>query len=167
MSRTKLKYSVGSIALGVIASFVYDGIKHVPILTGLKTVFLWIWNHILNLEVRLWLVMVILIAVYFVYKVVSGKSGPEFTNYREDQFDGFTWTWDWYLSSSSRKWQTKDITPLCPECKTTMHYWYGALNCYQANCPRCGYQVGRIKPREDIDALIIDNLRRRDTPQSK
>lgn len=163
MNRSKILYYLGSIVLALIASFIYDGIKHLPLLSGLKAFVSWFWSDVLRLKLELWVIVISFLVIYLIYKLINAKRRndlPKFVNYTQDLFEGYNWTWYWYFNTNSGKWQTSQITPLCPDCQTLMHYKYGLLNCYQANCPRCGYQIGRIKSKEDIDALIIDNIRK-------
>lgn len=162
MNRSKTLYYLGSIVLALIASFIYDGIKQLPLLSGLNAFVSWFWSDVIRLKIELWLIVISFFVFYLINKLNNAKRNlPDFKNYKKDQFDGYTWIWEWsYISGKG--WQTKDITPLCPNCQTTMRYWFGLLNNYQASCPRCDYQIGRIKSMEDIDTLIIDNLRKRE-----
>ena len=159
----KISYWGGTILLGVIAAGIYDKVKEVPIFTTLKNVFSWVWYEVFCAEFKLWQILLFLILLIFILYVVTKKKHPEpaFKSYTSDKIDGYNWTWRWVFNNNQNSWTTDDITPDCPKCETRMHYNYIHEGAYRADCPRCGYSRPELKPLKDIDAVIIDNCRKR------
>ena len=64
MSRSKILYYIGTIVLGVIGSFVYDGVRHLPLLSGLKAFASWLWSDILRFKLELWVIVISFLIIY-------------------------------------------------------------------------------------------------------
>ena len=153
MNRSKILYYIGSIVLALIASFIYDAIKHLPLLSSLKAFSSWFWSDVLKLKLELWVIVISIFVVYLIYMLINA-------NRRKDEFDGFYWTWDYKYNSLDRVLNVVNIIPFCPDCKTRMHYKYSLLDTWEAKCPRCEKYICRMKDQKDIEAIIIDNIQR-------
>lgn len=170
--KKKIFFWTGTIFLGVIASGIYDKVKSIPLSSTLKNIVhwvwnivQWIWNSVLCAEFKVWQILIgltLILLVLLIYtKISQKKSQPKFLEYVSDKFDFYQWIWKWSFNKENNNWGTRDITPLCPQCETPMHYEidYYENDLYKAKCPRCDF-TSKLKPRKDIDALIIDNCRR-------
>ena len=161
---------------GVILSIVLDLIKEVSILSTLGTVIKTVWGWIisfLTFELKVWWVLlgivVIIIVLLVISKVADSKEEtlPKFLSYKEDKFDSWKWTWDWGFNRYDYKWHIKDLKAHCPKCDTPMFHDAHDTN---FQCPRCSYKTDyrtKFKRRREVEAIIIDNLNRREENEEK
>jgi len=170
----KIIAAIGTIALGVIISTISDLVKSIPLWTSLKDVLYWIWTTIFCAEFAVWQIVLGLLVLFIVLFIINkfksdNQSEPEFKKYLTDDFDGYIWTWRWGWNNSTGFWNVRKIQPECPNCQTNMHYELNYGNdFYKANCPRCNYYAIRIKSYKDVEAIILDNIRRkRDENENK
>jgi hypothetical protein len=148
-------------SISIVAAGIYDLIKSYPLMTTIKDILIWIWENIINADIKLWIVLLLFLLMYTVSRIIrslnkNSHTQPEYLGYKTDQFDGYTWKWDYNYQSGA--YNINNLIPLCPKCNTRMHYNFGLLNSWEAKCPRCRYQNARMRDRKDIVALIIDNV---------
>lgn len=162
---TKNDYKVGIFGgvIAVISSGVYDYIKEKPILSSVKSLLAWIWEQIFQFQIKIWqilIIAIILVIIYFFLQTNKTKKATtrNFTDYNLDTIHGTVWTWSWEHNIFENKWEVQNITPICDNCGTRMKYElsYGAES--TAKCPRCENRQTRLKDKEIIEALIIDNV---------
>lgn len=160
------------VVFGTILTAIYDAIKDKPILStlweGLKTVFGWIISF-LNFELKVWWVLLGIALIIFVLFIIiklsenTDKFKPEFASYKEDVFAGWKWTWEWRFNNYKGSWQITNLQAHCPECDTPMfHDQYDR----DFQCPRCDFCTdyrSSHKRRNEIEAIIIDNVKRQKT----
>lgn len=149
--------------MAVISSAVYDYIKDKPILSSIKFFFIWIWEHIFEFELRIWQILIILIILLFIYSFTktdkNENTAPKnFRDYNRDSIHGTTWIWSWEYDMFENKWQVRNITPICDNCGTMMKYEFSYGVESTAKCPRCDNRQTKLKDKEIIEALIIDNI---------
>ncbi len=167
MKKNYLYSLIAGISTSVIGSFIYDLWKSKPFLSTLGEIVKAIWNFIaliLNYEVKVWwFLMAIFILIGIIYLILKFNaevnSIPKFTDYKEDRFKNWRWTWDWKLNKRTNKWNVTDLTPYCPKCETILldnSTMFDSI--YE--CPNCDFSTGRYnQPSENIrhiEALIID-----------
>lgn len=149
---------------------IYDIIKDKPILSTLwgwiKSLWGWFITFI-NLNLKIWWILigilVIILLLFVISKLTSKKENnlPDFTSYKEDCFGGWKWSWDWHFNSYERKWHISNLKAHCPQCDTPMFH-DSSDSTFQ--CPRCSFQTdyqSKHKRRFEVEAIIIDNLDRR------
>lgn len=161
----KIWIIAGSIICSIIAAGIYDLIKSYPLMTTIKDIFIWLWQNVINANVKVWSVFLLFVLIYTLSRIIKSlnkntNSQPKYFKYTTDQFDGVKWKWDYAFNYQSGKYNIDNLIPLCPQCETRMHYQYGLLNSWEATCPRCRNHIARMKDRQDIVALIIDNIDR-------
>lgn len=160
--------SISTVLLGLVTSFIYDGIKDLPWLSSFKNFFYWLWNDIFCAEFKVWQIIAFILVAFVVLLIFAKfKNGnivePKFKSYTQDRIAGFNWTWRWIWNNRQNAWNPDMISPLCKKCDTRMHYNYkavGSFGAYQAQCPRCDETYFDIKAYDDIAAIIIDNCRK-------
>ena len=166
LNKEILLYSLGTIFLSVIASFVYDFIKSEPILTSLYSVILFIVNgvlHFLSLQITVWWILVFLTVLFLASRIVDKLTTevvpepPEFTNYTEDRFHQWLWKWTWKWNSQSKKWFVDNLTPYCTDCNVRLVDRSNYLSS-MAHCPNCNQRFesahNNFEYREEIINLI-------------
>lgn len=166
--------AIVSAVVGPIVTVIIDAILDKPFLTTLGNIFVFCWKGIitfLNFELKLWWVLLGLFGLVLILYLCAKISGneeekPEFTLYKEDSFGGWKWSWGWAYNSYDKKWHVKDIQAHCPNCNTPMfHDEYDTV----FQCPRCSFKVEyghKHKTRSEVEALIIDNLNRREKSEN-
>jgi len=165
MSKTtnsEYKIAIFGAAVSIIFTAIYDWIKAKPILYTLKSILGWIWNNIFKFELPVWQIIILLMVVLILNKILkkSPKENIEenfndWLNYTEDSFDGLKWKWIWQKVFG--KWNIENLSPICPECGTTMEQ-YNMMR--SATCPRCDHRIYDFKSSSKIEAIIIDNVKR-------
>jgi hypothetical protein len=163
--RKFLIISSGSIICSVIAAGIYDLIKSYPLMTTIKDILIWIWENVINADIKLWIVMLLFLLIYFVNKTIRSLKKnsivqPEYLGYKTDKFDGVYWKWDYSYNHESGNYTIINLSSLCPKCSTRMNYKYGLMNSWEATCPRCQNYIARMKDSRDVTTLIIDNIER-------
>lgn len=157
-----IKFILGTIVLGLITSFIYDGIKQFPFLSTVWNILKWIWTTIFEFELRVWQIILGVLVLLIIAEIVDRRkkqstTPPKFHSYKTDKFHLINWKWDWAFDYTSKKWYASNIKPICPKCNTTMHYDYSFGN-FQGRCPRCENLIKNMKDVKDIEAIIIDNV---------
>lgn len=163
---------IGTTVLGgVILSIVLDLIKEVSILstlwTAIKTVFGWIITF-LTFDLKVWWVLLgigaIILALIIIAKISNSKESepPAFLAYKKDKIGDWNWSWDWDFWMTENKWHIKDLKAHCPKCDTPMFHdnWDTKFQ-----CPRCNYETNystKFKRRNEVEAIIIDNIHRQE-----
>jgi len=172
--KRRILAGIGVITLGLITSAIYDSIKSIPIWTTLKDVLYWIWNAIFCAEFTVWQIILGLLVLFIILIILNKLKGdkqsePAFKSYISENIGGYTWTWSWKWNDTTNSWNINNLNPECPKCKTIMHYDFDyGLDLYKVNCPRCDYYAFKIKPYKDVEAIILDNVRRkRDEQENK
>ena len=93
----------------------------------------------------------------------TDKFKPKFASYKEDVFAGWKWTWEWRFNNYKGSWEITNLQAHCPECDTPMfHDKYDS----DFQCPRCDFCTdyrSSHKRRNEIEAIIIDNVKRQKT----
>jgi uncharacterized paraquat-inducible protein A len=160
MTKKDVKISIISAVIGLIITGIWDIIKSKPILSTLRTIINWIWEYVLNFNVKIWQFSIILIAYYLLKKVLKKPLVlPSFLNYTSDKINNTKWCWEWNYNSFDEKWNIKNIKPICPDCDTKMiNYQEGFMYGFEAKCPRCDKHLYRLKSPQEIEAIIIDNI---------
>lgn len=165
MNRKEILISFIGALFGIILTAIYDWVKDKPIFSTVWNFLKWIWFKILEFEIRLWQLILIVFVIYIIRKIIKTKSNnienPKFLSYTTDNIHFFNWKWSWGLNPRNDQWNITDIKPICPKCQTMMHYEYSTMYYkYIADCPRCKFTNNQIAEIKDIEAIIIDNIRR-------
>lgn len=162
--------SFATALFSLILTIAYDFLKGKQALSTIKAIVFIVINSLtafLNFELKVWWVLLgllILILIFVVFRKVAlqikKSEKPNFTNYTEDIFDSWKWTWQWYYNELEKKWSVTEIEAHCPNCDTAMfHERYGS----SYKCPRCGFNAFYNPNRKnsyDIEAIVIDNVKR-------
>lgn len=157
---SEYKIALFSALAGVIFTAIYDLIKDKPILSTLINVFKWIWNKLFEIQIPLWIILllIILIILFRKFKPKKNNQISDFRKYTKDEFDGILWKWRWERNYNN-KWSAQKITPVCDKCGTTTLLNEEYMDVY-ATCPRCNNILKNLKPTYKIEAIIIDNIDR-------
>ena len=161
MTKKDYKIAIFGGVIAIISSGVYDYIKEKPILSSIKSFFIWIWENIFEFELKIWQVLIILLVFSIIYALMKAKRTEptvKFTDYKRDTIHGTKWTWSWQHNFLESKWEVRNITPLCDNCNTRMKFESSYGVGQTAKCPRCNNRQTGLKDRETIEALIIDNI---------
>lgn len=170
--RRKIIAGLWVVFLGLVTAVIYDSLKPVPLLPMFADVLHWIWNTIFCAEFTVWQILIGL-TILVVILIIIGKiiypneKEPEFKKYVTDEIDGYTWIWGWTWSNSAQFWTIQNIRPECPNCNTIMHYEYNTFKTFKADCPRCLNRISVMKGEKDIEALILDNLRKKEINEQR
>ena len=168
--------SLSTALFSFLLTIAYDLLKGKELLSTIKTIFHVVLNGIsafFNFQLKVWwillglgiIVIAIILIIYITDNILPQKptlDKPKFTQYTEDYFGSWRWTWEWRFSSSSGMWNIQYLVAYCPKCDTQMILDYREE---EYSCPRCGFssllQNGH-KKRYEVEALILDNVRRRE-----
>ena len=162
--------AIASAFLAPIATMIVDAIMKKPLLSTLWIVVKALWNGIvsfLNFNIKVWWLLigigVIIGALVIIAKVVDvqEEKQPKFLSYKEDFFGAWKWSWRWEQNAYNKKWNVDNIRAHCPQCDTPM---FSNDSESHFRCPRCDFSTygSNHKKRYEIEALIIDNLERKD-----
>ena len=159
-------YFLLPLAISVFGTLVSDWVKDLPILSTFASILNWLWNTVFCAKFSLWQIILFLLILFFVLlrisKVKNEKdSKPKFLDYTSDRIAGLHWSWRWILNSRQNAWVVDNLKPQCSTCETLMHYKYEGYGTYNARCPRCEQSYFDIKSHEDIEAIILDNCRKK------
>lgn len=158
-----------------VATLIVDAITKKTFFTTLFSVVKCIWSWLitfLTFELKVWWVLLgagvvigILIIISKLYDAKHKDSDPEFVSYKEDNFGGWKWSWDWYFNKYDMKWHIDDdsVVAHCPKCDTPMFH---DRHDTAFNCPRCQFETdykSKHKTRKEVMVLIIDNVKRRNS----
>lgn len=163
MTRNDYKIGIFGGIIAVISSGIYDYIKEKPILTSIKNLFMWIWEQIFEFEIRIWQILIIIIILVIINSFSKTNNTEKtttvnFTDYNRDTIHGTIWSWSWEHNIFENKWQVQNIIPICDKCGTRMKYEFNYGAELTAKCPRCDNRQTKLKDKEIIEALIIDNV---------
>lgn len=162
---------IGSPIILAALTALYDLAKKKKVFTTLwwllSSAYRWVIK-ILNIELRLWWILVFVALVILVVYMISRSKGPdasevpedpEFTGYTEDLFNGWKWVWDWEKNYEG-KWDAVNLRAHCSKCDTPMRH---DISEREFRCPRCGNHkyMNQRRISEDIRAVILDNVNRK------
>lgn len=163
MTKKDYKIAIFGGVIAVISSGVYDYIKEKPILTTTKSFFIWIWDNIFELELKIWQILIGIIIIAIIYALIKAsktETPAKFTDYTRDIIHGTEWTWQWDYDILEGKWGVKNINPICDNnCGTRMDITSSFGPGVEAKCPRCDNRMDGLKDTRTIEALILDNIR--------
>lgn len=132
---------IGTIAVTVISDRISDSTKDIPVLNTIVNFFKSIYEalfKVFNIEVRIWVLLVIIIGLVIFFLVISRFSAdppkPPYYTYNEDIFHDWLWKWDWIYSED--KWQVSGLTPYCANCDVELAVDTNFLRA-SAKCPNC------------------------------
>ena len=66
--KSKIVISSSSILLSLVASFIYDKIKEIPLFSTIWNILKWIWTSIFEYELKVWVLILTVFAIYLVKK---------------------------------------------------------------------------------------------------
>lgn len=126
-----------------------------------------IWNNVFRIKFELWLIILMTILIYVVYVLIRNSRNnnqvnlePHFNNYTRDTIGNCLWTWEYRYDINQKINVIKNLQPICGKCGTASQYKFdGLLYDYILECPRCDNKQ-RIKTKEKVEAIIIDNIKR-------
>lgn len=163
--------SIGTAIFAFLLTILRDLLKGKRILSTIWSILSAVWRAILtflNFNLKVWWVLLgiaAVIAILWLLSKFDEKSSeskkPEFTSYTEDHFRTWKWSWKWEFSSYQKKWHVSNLVAHCPKCDTPMQHDQFEET-YQ--CPRCRYtsQYDEHETRSQVEAVIIDNLNRKE-----
>lgn len=171
---------------GLITSFIYDGIKDLPISTtlgilmvNLGAAFKWVWYSVidlLNYPLKVWVVAATLFTIYLL-KLLFGRiketkvpPKPDFANYTQQRFNNWIWRWEWIWMNKKKEWIPANFKSYCPNCDTELISTTGFMDShYSAKCPRCGKTYSSWNHDYDygaeVKAVVVDNIRKNSYPK--
>jgi hypothetical protein len=161
------KLGIGGFLTTIISENIKEYTKNIPILKYIILFFTSIYSFIsrfLNLEVKVWIIGVLLIVIsgtVWLFVKLSGSQEPPYRNYTSEVFRSWLWRWTWKHYEDG--WKLEKLRPYCRGCETQLvisrDYW-GAT----AKCPKCGQQFSEsqnsIEYTEEIEKLIISEAER-------
>lgn len=148
--------SIGTLLLTIL----YDYFKSKPILSTIWQLLKIIGNFIvsfLNFNLKVWWLIIIFIFVIIIIYLINKFQPkedikPDFYNYREDNFQGFRWTWKWDFNPYKGGWVISDLNAHCPKCDTRLIDF--------SECPRCDFIIFDKLESYKIQHIILDNIER-------
>lgn len=151
----------GAILLSMIASFLYDFWKDEPVLSTLNTIFKWVWENVLNANLKIWVIIIMLFFIYTIRKLISAILKKEektisFLDYTTDFIKGTQWKWKW-ANNMFEGPVIVELTVICEKCQTSMER---NSDSHFARCPRCDHRQKYYQDTFDIKAIILDNVER-------
>ncbi len=159
--RKKILYICGSITLSLICSFIYDGIKDLPILSTFIDISKFVWFNIFMLPIKLWIILLIGL-FFFVLKrrthqiIKTNKNSPFFKGYTKENIDTIEWTWKWDYDHQRQSNHVSDLKPICNVCSTKMYENPHFQMTW--NCPRCKCSIKSTNSLQEIELIILDNV---------
>lgn len=160
---SEYKIAIFSALIGISFTAIYDFIKEKPILSTFWKFLKWIWVNIFEFQVSIWQILIALFIIILILFLIPDKKNPtpDFLDYTTDTFEDIIWRWKWQWISYRKEWNVKDLIPLCIKCGTATTLEETISSHDYANCPRCNQRMTRIKKKNKIEAIIIDNLDRK------
>jgi len=150
--------AIGStIVLGIIANFIYDSVKQIPVLGAVTHFFKLLYElgvRVLDWEIKLWVILLIVASVFMLRMLVRSANAdtkPAFTKYKKDKFRVWIWKWNW--RSGENGWRIIDLRPFCPDCDVELvdKSYSGHISNI---CPKCQLNYRFDEPEEEISRLI-------------
>jgi hypothetical protein len=146
----------------VIGSFIYDYIKGVHLITGIKS--------LLEYPISLWVVIIIITLLYLILRIINKPrkritKRPEFPflGYTKDKFGAHQswWCWQYEWNYLDKKYEIVNLFPKCPNCKNPMFEYDGGRT---ASCPKCRLEQRRYnfdvdEYRSDVHTEIIRRIK--------
>lgn len=167
--KKEYKTTIVTLIIAVIAPILKDLLSSRPIWSSIWWGTLWFWNHVIRLEIELWVVFSMVFVVIIIRRfLISRKDGktvqesfPAFFNYTKDNIAHVVWIWEWRRDQAGR-WKIRNLKPLCPSCETPCSYYRNEYSLAPpfAVCPRCDYHINKIKEIDKIKAIIVNNANR-------
>lgn len=151
-----------------IGTIAYDSYKDQNLFTTVNKVFSILKDYTLAFLIYkvslFWILLILTLSVTIVRFVIKFKKdelihqAAPYEAYITDRLK--KWRWSWRYNTYNNKISITDLRPHCPNCDTTMHY---DLRHAESKCPRCEkhYYGNTSEDMADIEALIIDNINRR------
>ena len=158
----------------VLGTLAYDKVKDKPILTTIIIWLNWVWKIILSIftfKVAIWAIVLVTISLYCLRRThlnFSKKTPPDHAKYTQDRFYNWIWKWDWKYDGVQQTWYVANLQPYCQTCNTQLVNKTNFVD-VQYECPRCKsfyslrglYNAGPPEDIQNVEALIIDNVRKR------
>ncbi len=153
--------------VGPVISHFFGWINLLDILNSVIYVLKWFFNF----ELKFWYLLCFGLLLFFILKIRKSKNTdenikvdpPKFLDYTEDVFEDVTWRWEIRESTNNRgKPCVYNLTPLCEdlECKTPCEYKKNYRGVLSVKCPRCGVYNHILKNKQEVESLILDNIKR-------
>lgn len=171
MSRfSERKFQILITVVGALIPFgitaIIDKSKEIPFTTTLLSCLKWIWLNIFEHPFSVWQILVffifLILLVRFIVRIQKPKqveeNKPDWLNYTADEFGGSNFSWDWELNYLE-KYQVVNLLPIC-NCGTSMRINLNFQVSDFAFCPRCDSRLHIRKSEADIEAIILDNIKR-------
>jgi len=147
--------------LAFFLTIIRDKNSQIPVLSTLQAIVALLLKT-LTIDLKLWWVLCFIVFVIILRKIllsiIEKEETPSFTKYTNDHFKNLEWKWSWSLNSFNQ-WQIIDLSPICPDCNTSLQSVISGRYGYNYECPRCDFERMKTYQIEGkVKAIIQDNI---------
>jgi hypothetical protein len=160
---------IGTIIIGLITSFIYDGIKSKPFLTTVGDIVRVCWNAIIaffTISLQLWWVLLgILVWAIVIWLIKMSRNQTEYDpppqlrhvplwyTYTTDVFGGLRYRWEWFKMHDG-KYAVNNLQAYCPTHNCRVH----GSRCVIGNEQLPTFEFDRQKVEIMIQHAVENNL---------